>query len=310
MFGVVPRVVWQKLMPPDESGRVQCAHNCLLLESLDTPHGARPLRVLIETGSGDKFDPKMRAVFGLDHRSIADAVQQTGIPCHDINHLILSHLHFDHAGGLTRLPRPGESPDFTIERPAFPLPTGVKLAFPTATIHVQRREWNDALVNRSAMTKTYLPENLLPLRDHLALADSPPPFPPGYIPARDELPSIPLHQRTQEILPGIFVFLVPGHTWGQQAIRFTAPDGTTVLFSPDIVPTVHHAGAAYNMAYDVEPFISTVTRKWYLQAAADNDWLLILDHEPTHPFQRVRPDGKNWFKLVPEPPEKLPPTLP
>ncbi len=312
MFGVVPRVIWEKLTPSDASGRVLCAHNCLLLESIEADPNVAPHRILIEVGSGDKFDDRMRPVFGLGNRSISDAVEETGVRCEQIRDVIVSHLHFDHAGGLTRLPRhagagatsnagaSAEMADFVPEKSAYPLPAGVKLTFPGATIHVQRREWNDAIVNRSAMTKTYLPENLFPVRDRLRLIDSAPPFEPGYIPGRDELPQSSVADRQTEILPGIFAFLVPGHTWGQQAIRFTAEDGTQVVFSPDIVPTVFHVGAAYNMAYDVEPFISTVTRRWYLQAAAENDWLLILDHEPGNPSQRVRPDGKGWFKLVAE----------
>ena len=240
-----------------------CAHNCLLLESAHNTESDQPSRILLEAGSGDKFDAKMRGVFGLGERSIADAVEEAGVRCDELKHVVVSHLHFDHAGGLTRLPRPGETPDFRVDRPAFALPNGVKLTFPNATVHVQRREWEDAIANRSAMTKTYLPENLLPLRDRLRLSDSPLPFPAGYIPSRDEMPPTSVIDREQEILPGIFVFRVPGHTWGQQAVRFTGIDGTTVIFSPDIVPTVNHVGSAYNMAYDVEPYISTVSRRWY-----------------------------------------------
>ena len=91
--------------------------------------------------------------------------------------MIVTHLHFDHAGGLTRRLQPGESPDAQ----------SAKRTFPNATIHVQRREWEDALINRSVMTRTYLPENLEPIRRQLRLLDSPPPFPPGHLPQRDEL---------------------------------------------------------------------------------------------------------------------------
>jgi hypothetical protein len=52
------------------------------------------------------------------------------------------------------------------------------------------------------------------------------------------------------------------------------------------------------MAYDVEPFMSTVTRRWFLKEAADNDWLLVLDHEPGEPRCRVRADGKGWYELI------------
>src|SRR5690349_4071726 len=73
MFGVVPRVVWSKLLPPDEQHRVTIAHNCLLLRRVDDPGG--PLTV-IETGSGDKLDAKMREIFGLTDRTVYDALAE------------------------------------------------------------------------------------------------------------------------------------------------------------------------------------------------------------------------------------------
>jgi hypothetical protein len=60
---------------------------------------------------------------------------------------------------------------------------------------------------------------------------------------------------------------------------------------------VHHVGAAYSLGYDVEPYTSMVTRRWFLEEAAAGDWLLVLDHEPGNPCQRVREDGKGWWRL-------------
>lgn len=217
---------------------------------------------------------------------LAARVTAAGYSPADVELLIFSHLHFDHCGGLTRRPRDGEA--------------GIQLSFPRAEVIVQRREWDDATANNSTMTRTYLRENLEPLAPRLRLADSPPPFPAGYHPRRDEPPPGPLVGRTTPVLPGIDVFLVPGHTWGQQAIRFTDDRGRAVVFPADLIPTVNHVGAAYNMAYDVEPYTSTVTRRWFLDEAARGDWLLVLDHEPGNPCQRVRADGKGWFELVPE----------
>ena len=74
----------------------------------------------------------------------------------------------------------------------------------------------------------------------------------------------------------------------------------SIFVTPDVMPTVHHIGAAYNMAYDVEPYVTTSTKRWFLDAAARNDWLLVLDHEPDTPLVRVRPDDKGWYKLLPE----------
>ena len=66
------------------------------------------------------------------------------------------------------------------------------------------------------------------------------------------------------------------------------------------MPTVHHVGSAYNLAYDVEPYTSTLTRHWFLDEAMRNDWLLVLVHEPGNPCVRVREDGKGWYRLIEE----------
>jgi glyoxylase-like metal-dependent hydrolase (beta-lactamase superfamily II) len=296
MFGVIPKVLWSRAIPPDELGRIALGHNCLLLNRVD-PSGGGPHRILIETGSGDKFGPKSRKIWGLTSRTVIEALEETGTKCDDIDAVIVTHLHFDHAGGLTRRARPGEAPDWT---GPCECETGIKLTFPRAPIFVQRREWEDALVNRSVMTRTYLRENLEPLRERLRLIDSPPPFPQGYLPDRDELPPSLASSRSSQIVPGIHGFLVPGHTWAQQAILFHDENNRPIVFTPDVLPTMHHVGSAYNLAYDVEPYTSTITRHWFLEEAARNNWLLVLDHEPTNPCQRVRPDGKGWYRLIPQ----------
>ncbi|MEO6434647.1 MAG: MBL fold metallo-hydrolase [Tepidisphaeraceae bacterium] len=280
MFGIIPRAIWNKTVSVDEQGRIELAHNCLLLDPI-SPDEQTLGRVIIEVGSGNKFDDKHRRIYGLSDRWIADALREVNVRPEDIADVIVTHLHFDHAGGLTRR---GSSDE-------------VVCTFPNATVHVQRREWEDALANRSTMTRTYLRENLE--REQFKLIDSLPPFAAGHLPDRDELPPTALSERVTTILPGIDVFIVPGHTWGQQAVRFTDERGQTVVFTPDIIPTAAHVGAAYNMAYDVEPYVSTVTRRWFLKEAADNDWLLVLNHEPGDPRRRARADGKGWYELLP-----------
>lgn len=299
MFGLVPRVVWSRSVTPDDRGRIEVQHNCLLLER--SGPGPGPKLILIETGSGDKLDAKSRDIFALENRSIVDALHEADCRPEDIGAVVVSHLHFDHAGGLTRLARPGEKPD-AIAQGSSGQEHGVRLTFPSAAIYAQSREWDDALANRSVMTRTYFRDHLEPIRDRLEPVDSPPPFAPGAIVERDETPGVPLAARETEIAggAGISVFLVPGHTWGQQAITFTDVHGRVVVFTPDVMPTVNHIGAAYSLGYDVEPYTSMVSRRWFLDEAARGNWLLVLDHEPGNPCQRVRPNGKGWFELVGE----------
>jgi glyoxylase-like metal-dependent hydrolase (beta-lactamase superfamily II) len=281
-------------------------HNCLLLErqtaaiAPGSPLGS-PRLVLIETGTGDKMDAKSRDIFALEERSILDALHECDCRPEDIEAAIVTHLHFDHAGGLTRRVRPGERPDWT-PTASDPRHKGfdpVKLTFPNARVHAQGREWTDALANRSVMTRTYFADHLDPIASHIVRADSPRPWPVGFTPGRDELPPVPIDLRMTEVAPGIHVFLAPGHTWGQQAVAFTDPTGQTIVFTPDVMPTVHHAGAAYSLGYDVEPYTSMVSRHWLLAEAADRGWILVLDHEPGNPLQRVKRNDKGWFDLVP-----------
>lgn len=300
MFGIVPRVVWSRTLQVDERGRMDVQHNCLLLErSGELPQGTEgPRIVIVETGTGDKMDAKNRDIFALEDRSISDAVHEAGCRPDDVGAVVVSHLHFDHAGGLTRLARTGETPDW--KGPGAGGDTPVKLTFPNATIHTQEREWKDAIANRSVMTRTYFRDHLEPVRDRVRTVDSPRPFPLGLTPERDQLPITPVEYRESPIAPGLSVFLVPGHTWGQQAVKFRDTAGRTVVFTPDVMPTVHHVGAAYSLGYDVEPYTSMVTRRWFLSEAAAADWLLVLDHEIGNPCQRVRANDRGWFDLVPE----------
>ncbi len=302
MFGLVPRTVWSRTVETDDRDRITVQHNCLLLERADEPDGhatlASPKLALIETGTGDKLDAKSKDIFDLEERSILDALHEADCRAENIEAVFVSHLHFDHAGGLTRLPREGESPDWT--GPGSAGRHGVKRSFPDARVYVQARERLDALNNTSVMTRTYFRDHLEPVLEQMVSLDSPRPYCPGIVPLRDEIPTAPVMLRRTEAVQGVHVFLAPGHTWGQQAVMFTDDRGRTVVFTPDVMPTVHHVGAAYSLGYDVEPYTSMMTKRWLLDAATEHDWLLVLDHEPGNPCVRVKRNDRGWFDLIPE----------
>lgn len=283
MFGVVPKPLWSKLVTPDDRNRIPVQTNALLLER-------EGKLVVIEVGNGDKFGPKERDIYSMEDRCVASALREAGARPEDVSTVLVSHLHFDHAGGLTRKPRPGE-PD----RPA--------LTFPNAEVVSQRQEWQDAIANRSTMSRTYLPDHLTPeVRERLRLIDSADPVVATAARTRREGAPDGAGFVSTEVLPGIEVFRVPGHTWGQQAIRFTDTRGRVIVFTPDVLPTAAHAGAAFNMGYDVEPYVSMRVRMAFLEAARREKWLLALDHEPGEAVRSVEAGEKaGQYRLLPGP---------
>ncbi len=249
MFGVVPKGLWSRHTEVDEHNRIPLQTNCLLLE-----RDGR--RVLVETGFGDRWSEKDRAIFRLESRCVLDALAEVDVEPESIDLVVVSHLHFDHAAGLTRFTDRSDT-----ESPLVP-------SFPNAEIVVQQREWEDALANRSTMTRTYLRSHLEPVQDLVHRVD-------GEV----------------EVAPGITVFPVPGHTWGQQGVRFVDEEGV-VCFPGDVMPTANHAGLAWSMAYDMEPYTNMRTKGALLERASDEGWRVVIDHEPGDAVVRVRADAE------------------
>src|SRR6185503_8045504 len=153
MFGVVPRNLWSKVCPPDDQNRIRMNMNCLFIEAGNE-------RVLIDTGIGDKFSEKHRAMYGIDRRrSLSESLRLiAGVGAEDITIVINTHLHFDHAGGNTILDESGEA----------------VAAFPHARYFVSQAEYEHAEIPSERDRASYLKENWQPLKDagRLELKDS------------------------------------------------------------------------------------------------------------------------------------------
>ena len=254
MFGVVPKTIWSKVAPPDDLNRILLQTNCLLLER-------EGVRVLIETGFGEKWSDKDRSIYALEKRTVVDALREVNIDTGSIAYVIVTHLHFDHAGAMT-----ANGPD------REPVPT-----FANAEVFVQRTEWQDALANKSTMTRTYLRSHLDPIADRVRLIDG-----------------------IAEVLPGIRVEPVPGHTWGQQSIWFHDAQGELV-FPGDVIPTVNHVGLAYSIGYDMLPYQNMLTKAALLERAARENIRIVIDHEPGDAVVTVAADAEKpgRFRLQP-----------
>ena len=253
LFGLVPKALWSKMMEPDEKNRIDLQSNCLLLER-------DGVKVLVESGLGDKWNEKQRLIYHMEPRTILDGLREVGCDPEEVDHIILTHLHFDHAAGLTRFNQNGEAVS----------------NFPNAKIHLHRIEWEDAQAGKTTMKGNYLPTHLEPIAAQVRLLDG-----------------------EAQILPGLEVWPMVGHTWGQQAVRFDDGSGI-VAFCGDVMPTVHHLPLTYNMAYDMLPYSNMLSKKRLLETAAAKRWRLVLAHEPGDPVVEVvvEPGHADGFRLL------------
>lgn len=143
MFGVVPRVLWEKTNPPDEKNRILMALRCLLIRG----HGRS---VLVDSGIGNKWEKKQIEMYGIDHSDHIDkALHEAGVTRADITDVILTHLHFDHVGGSTELNKEGVA----------------ELTFPKATYYIQKSNLNHAHAPTGKDRASFVENTIRPLLD-------------------------------------------------------------------------------------------------------------------------------------------------
>jgi glyoxylase-like metal-dependent hydrolase (beta-lactamase superfamily II) len=247
MFGVVPRSLWAKRVPPDERNRIPLAMRCLLVEHADG-------LVLVDTALGNKEDAKFHEIYGIENAGLEgatqleDALAQAGFLPKDVRWVVNTHLHFDHAGGNTTL-----DPELVNDPRRH-----VRPAFPNATYVVQRQELEFARHTNERTRASYLPPNFEPVaaagRWRLTEGDG-------------------------EILPGISVRLTPGHVPWHQSVVLSS-QGETAVFLGDVIPTSAHLPLPWIMGYDLEPLRTLESKRALLRDAAAGGWWLIFEHDP------------------------------
>lgn len=253
MFGVVPKVLWERCCPADEQNRIELALNCLLIRA----HGKN---ILVDTGLGGKQDEKFRRMFAVERRpTLQESLNAVGLEPADIDMVINTHLHFDHAGGNTM---EGEGGKLTP-------------AFPRAKFFVQAGEYEDAIHPSERTKASYRQENILPVADH----------------DRWEL----LDGET-ELLSGISVVVTDGHTRHHQGVRIES-EGQVAFYLGDLIPTVSHLPLPYIMGYDLFPLQTLEAKRRILDKAFEQQWLLLFEHDPKIQMGRVRKDAEGKYLL-------------
>ena len=250
MFGVVPRALWSKVCPPDEQNRIRMNMNCLFIET-------EKERIIIETGIGDKWSEKQEAMYGISReRPLSESLRAlTGLGAQDITIVVNTHLHFDHAGGNTKLDEKGRA-----------VPT-----FPNARYFVSRAEYEHAEAPHERDRASYMPENWRPV---------------------NETGQLELKEADYEVVPGLRMETIAGHSRTMQCVRLER-GGRTLFSFADLVPMRAHVPFAWIMGYDLYPVETLEAKKRLLPQAAREDWLCFFYHDPDVPLCRVvEEDGK------------------
>lgn len=252
MFGVVPRTLWSHLIAPDERHRIPLALRCLYLQSADR-------KIVIDTGIGDKFSAKLNDIYGVTPAAngLRGELAAHGVDYREVTDVILTHLHFDHAGGATQLAADGVNYEPT---------------FPHARYHLQK----SALAWAKAPTE----------KDRAS-------FRPHDWQVLETSGCLNLLEGNQELFDGISLIVSNGHSIGQQLVLVDGQEAGKLLYCGDAIPTSAHVPLAYIMGYDLQPLVMIEEKRALLERAVKERWILFYEHDPLRAATYVaQSDGK------------------
>lgn len=252
MFGVVPKTLWNRTNPADSDNRIDMAMRCLLVEEGDR-------LVLIDNGIGEQHDSKFKQIYALDNEGWLDReLASHGFSRADVTDLVLTHLHFDHCGGTSRL---NES-------------TGLyEPQFPNATLWLQRSHLEWATHPNDREKASFLPRNVQPIAasGQLKLLDG-----------------------DTQLFPGFDLRVVNGHTEAQQ-LPVLQYKGRTILYAADLFPTYGHIPLPYVMGYDTRPLLTLEERNRFLPWLAENQVVIYYEHDPLNECGTVMKNEKGAY---------------
>lgn len=241
MFGVVPKTIWNKTNPADNNNLIDIAARCMLIED-----GNR--LILIDTGMGNKQSEKFFGYYSLwGDFTLDGSLARYGFHRDDVTDVFMTHLHFDHCGG---------SVNWNAAK------TGYELAFKNAKFWTNDNHWEWATKPNAREKASFLSENILPMQDsgHLNFIKRP----EGDFGISEEL--------------GFGIFYVDGHTEKMMIPHIQYQD-KTIVFCADLIPTAGHLPLPYVMGYDTRPLLTMPEKAKFLNAAAENNYFLWLEHD-------------------------------
>jgi glyoxylase-like metal-dependent hydrolase (beta-lactamase superfamily II) len=249
MFGSVPKTLWSRTNPPDDRNRIPLAMRALLVIYEDR-------RILVDAGVGRVFSPKWEDIYAIDFSQgyLAKSLAYHQVAAEDITDVVLTHLHFDHAGGVIDTSR-----------------ELAQLAFPSATHYVQRSHWEWAMNPSEKDRASFLPLILevLDASSQLKILEGP-----------------------DELFPGFHLVISNGHTPGLQMVKICG-QSVTLLYCSDLMPTTAHLPLPFIMGYDLCPLTTLEEKRQTLEQAVEQNWILALEHDPVHPAVCVQKGRKN-----------------
>jgi len=255
MFGTIPKALWDKQSPPDSRNRITLAMRPLLIR------GARTM--IIDAGLGDKENAKFQDIYGVDRkRNLDHALAEAGVSVDEIDIVLASHLHFDHAGGFTIRDASGR----------------LRPRFPRAQYIIRRGEWDDATHPHERNRASYLLDNYVPLGEA------------GVLQLVDE---------DATIMPGVKVRRTGGHTMHHQMVLIESA-GKRAAFVADMMPTRAHLPEAWIMGYDLYPMDTLAAKKAFVPEAIAHETLVFFEHDPAVAAGYIREvDGKRRIEPAP-----------
>lgn len=241
MFGVVPKTIWNKTNPADDNNLIDIAARCLLIED-----GNR--LILIDTGMGHKQSEKFFGYYSLwGSHSLDKSLAKYGFHRDDITDVFMTHLHFDHCGGSIQWNK-----DKTCYEPAFK----------NAAFWSNENHWQWATEPNVREKASFLKENIMPMQESGQLR-----FiqrPEGDFLVKSEL--------------GFGILFVDGHTEKQMIPHIQYQD-KTIVFCADLLATAGHIPVPYVMGYDTRPLLTMPEKTKFMNAAAENNYYLFLEHD-------------------------------